>query len=83
MGRVRWRDFSEPSRKFLSHKIGSNQSILKETNPEYSLEVLTLKLQSFDYLIRRTDSLEKTPRLGKIEGRRRRDAEDEMVGWHH
>ena len=52
----------------------SNQSILKEMNPEYSLEGLTLKLklQYFDHLIRRTDSLEKTLMLGKIEGRRRR-----------
>ena len=51
----------------------SNQSILKENNPEYSLEglMLTLKLQSFDHLMRRTDSLEKTLMLGKIEGRRR------------
>ena len=52
----------------------SNQSILKETNPEYSLEGLIrkLKLQYFDYLMQRTDSLEKTLMLGKIEGRRRR-----------
>ena len=52
----------------------SNQSILKEINPEYSLEglMLKLKLQSFVHLTRRTDSLEKTLMLGKIEGRRRR-----------
>ena len=52
----------------------SNQSILKEISPEYSLEGLMLKLtlQYFDYLMRRTDSLEKTLMLGKIEGRRRR-----------
>ena len=50
----------------------SNQSILKEINPEYSLEGLTLKLQSFGHLMRRTDSLEKTLMLGKIEGRKRR-----------
>ena len=52
----------------------SNQSILKEISPEYSLEGLMLKLkpQSFDHLMRRTDSLEKILRLGKIEGRRRR-----------
>ena len=52
----------------------SNQSILKGINPEYSLEglMLKLKLQYFDHLIRRTDSLEKTLMLGKIEGRRRR-----------
>ena len=50
----------------------SNQSILKEINPEYSLEGLTLKLQSFGHLMWRTDSLEKTLMLGKIEGRKRR-----------
>ena len=52
----------------------SNQSILKEISPEYSLEGLMgkLKLQYFGYLMRRTDSLEKTLMLGKIEGRRRR-----------
>ena len=52
----------------------SNQSILKEISPEYSLEglVLKLKLQYFDYLMQRTDSLEKTLMLGKIEGGRRR-----------
>ena len=53
----------------------SNQSILKEIYPEYSLERLMLKpkLQYFGHLMRRTDSLEKTLMLGKIEGRRRRD----------
>ena len=52
----------------------SNQSILKEISPDYSLEVLILKLklQYFGHLMRRTDSLEKTLMLGKIEGRRRR-----------
>ena len=50
----------------------SNQSILKEINPEYSLKGLTLKLQYFGHLMRRTDSLKKTLMLGKIEGRRRR-----------
>ena len=52
----------------------SNQSILKEISPEYSLEgmMLTLKLQYFGQLMQRTDSLEKTLMLGKIEGRRRR-----------
>ena len=52
----------------------SKQSILKEINPEYSLEglMLKLKLQSFGHLIQRADSLEKTLMLGKIEGRRRR-----------
>ena len=60
----------------------SNQSILKEISPEYSLEGLMLKLnlQYFGHLMQRTDSLEKTLMLGKIEGRRRTD---EMVGWHH
>ena len=48
----------------------SNQSILKEINPEYSLEGLILKLQYFDHLIRKVNSLEKTLMLGKIEGRR-------------
>ena len=50
----------------------SNQSIVKEISPEYSLEGLMLKLQSFGNLMRRADSFEKTLRLGKIEGRRRR-----------
>ena len=50
----------------------SNQSILKEINPEYSLEGLLLKLQDFDHLIWRSDSLAKTLMLGKIEGKRRR-----------
>ena len=50
----------------------SNQSILKEISLEYSLEGLMLKLQYFGHLMRRTDSLEKTLMLGKIEGRRRR-----------
>ena len=63
----------------------SNQSILKEISPEYSLEglMLKLKLQYFGHLMRRADSFEKTLMLGKIEGRRRRGTEDEMVGWHH
>ena len=52
----------------------SNQSILKEINPEYSLEgvMLKLKLQYFGHMMRRTDSLEKTLMLGKIEGRKKR-----------
>ena len=50
----------------------SNQSILKEINPEYSLEGLMLKLQYVGHLMRRTDSLEKTLMLGNIEGGRRR-----------
>ena len=59
----------------------SNQSILKEINPEYSLEVwlLKLKLQSFGHLMQRTDSLEKTLMLGKIEGGRRR--EQQRMRW--
>ena len=50
----------------------SSQSILKEVNPEYSLEGLMLKLQHFGHLMQRTDSLEKPLMLGKIEGRRTR-----------
>ena len=66
----------------------SNQSILKEINPEYSLEglMLKLKLQYFGHLMQRTDSLGKTLVLGKTEGGRRRGRdgeEDEMAGWHH
>ena len=64
----------------------SNKSILKEIHPEYSLEglMLKLKLQYFGHLMQGTDSLEKTLMLGKIEGKRRREAtEDEMVGWYH
>ena len=59
----------------------SNQSILKEINPEYSLEglMLKLKLQYFGHLMRRADSLEKTLMLGKIEGRRRRGWQDGML----
>ena len=53
----------------------SNQSILREVSPEYSLEgvILNLKLQPFGHLMRRTDSFVKTLMLGKIEGRRRRE----------
>ena len=63
----------------------SNQSILKEISPEYSLErlMLKLKLQYFGHLMQRTDSLEKALMLGKIEGGRRRGQQYEMVGWHH
>ena len=63
----------------------SNQSILKEISPEYSLErlKLKLKLQYFGHLMQRTDLLEKTLMVGKIEGRKRRGTQDEMVGWHH
>ena len=62
----------------------SNQSILKEINPEL-LEglMVKLKLQYFGHLMQRDNSLEKTLMLGNIEGRRRRRAKDEMVGWHH
>ena len=62
----------------------SNQSILKEISPEYSLEglKLKLKLRYFGHRMRRTDSLEKTLMLGKTEGGRR-GRQDEMVGWHH
>ena len=51
----------------------SNQSILKEINPKYSLEGLVLKLQCFGHLMQRADSLERTLMLGKIEGRKRRE----------
>ena len=63
----------------------SNQSILKEINPEYSLEglMLKLKLQYFGHLMQRVDSLKKSLMLGKNEGRRRRGRQDEVVGWHH
>ena len=59
----------------------SNQSILKEISPEYSLEGLMpkLKLQYFGHLMQRTDSLEKTLMLGKIQGRRRR--EQQRMRW--
>ena len=60
---------------------GSNQSILKEINPEYSLEglMLKLKLQYFGHLRRRADSFEKTLMLGKIEGRRR--GRQQRIRW--
>ena len=63
----------------------SNQSILKEISPEYSLEglMLKLKLQNFGHLIWRTDSLEKTLIWGKFEGGRSRGWQYEMVCWHH
>ena len=59
----------------------SNQSILKEISPEYSLKglMMKLKLQYFGHLMRRTDSFEKTLMLGKIEGRRRRG--QQMMRW--
>ena len=59
----------------------SNQSILKEISPEYSLEGLMLKLQYFGHLMGRTDSLEKTLKLGKIEGMRRRGRQ--RMRWLH
>ena len=64
----------EDSRRVPWNARRSNQSILKEISPEYSLEGLTLKLklQYLGHLMRRTDSLEKTLMLGRIEGRRRR-----------
>ena len=60
-----------------------NQSILKEISPEYSLEglMLKLKVQYIGYLMGRTDSLERTLMLGKIEGRRRRG--QQRMRWHH
>ena len=64
----------------------SNQSILKEISPEYSLEglMLKLKLQYFGHLMQRANSLEKNPDAGKDRGQEEKGtAEDEMVGWHH
>ena len=60
----------------------SSQSILKEINPEYSLEGLMLKLnlQYFGHLMRRVNSLKKTLMLGNTEGMRRRGTDEEMVG---
>ena len=60
----------------------SNQSVLKKINPEYSLEVLMLKLKLlyFSHLMRRVDSMEKILMLGKTVGRKSA-TEDEMVGW--
>ena len=64
----------EDSKEFPWTARTTNKSILKEINPEYSVEGLMLKLkcQSFGYLMQRADLLEKTLMLGKIEGRRRR-----------
>ena len=63
----------------------SNQSILKETDCEYSLEELVqkLKFQYSGHLTQRSNSLEKTLMLGKIEGKRSRGQQDEIFGWHH
>ena len=61
----------------------SNQLILKEINPEYSLEglMLKVKLQYFGHLVQSTDSFENTLMMGKIE--QKGTTEDEIVGWHH
>ena len=64
----------------------SNQSILKEISPKYSLDGLMLKrkLQYFGHLMRRVDSLEKTLMLGGIGGQEEKGTtKDEMAGWHH
>ena len=62
----------------------SNQSILKEISPEYSLEglILKLELQYFGHLMQKTDSFEKTLMLGKVGQEEKGTTEDEMVGWH-
>ena len=60
----------EDSRVFWTARR-SNQSILKDINPEYTLEGLMLKLQHFGHLMQRADALEKTLMLGKMEGRRK------------
>ena len=83
------RHFSFQRGSYVSKPLpaeSSNQSIPKEINPEYSLErlMLKLKLQNFGQLMGRTDSLEKTLMLGKIEGGEGKvTTEDEMAGWHH
>ena len=77
------------SEKTFESPLDCNKSILKEISPECSLEglMLKLKLQYFGHLMRRTDSLEKTLMLGKIQPDRRPEdkgtTEDEMVGRHH
>ena len=76
----------EDSWESLGQQGVSNQSVLKEINPEYYLEglVLKLKLQYFGHLIRRTDLLEKALMLGKHWSQEEKGmTEDEMVGWHH
>ena len=75
-------------RRLLRVPLGQqgNLSILKEINPEYSLEglMLRLKLHCLGPLIQRADSMEKTMMLGKIDGQEKKGVtEDEMVGWHH
>ena len=80
------RGVGEDSSESLGLLRRSNQSILKEISPEYSLEglILKLKLQYFGHLMQRTDSLEKSLMLGKIERQEEKGmTEDEMVGWHH
>ena len=63
----------------------TNQTILKEINPDYSLErlLLELKLQYFGHLMQRVNWLDKTLALGNTEGRRRSGLQYKMVGWHH
>ena len=65
----------EDSRRVPLTAKRSNQSILKEISPEYSLKGLMLKFQYFGHLMQRTDSLEKTLMLGKTEGRRKRGSQ--------
>ena len=80
---VHWvNDAILPSRLLSSPMRRSNQSILKEINPDYSLEGLILKLQYFGHLIRKADSLENTLVLGKIEGRRRSVAQSFSSGFN-
>ena len=75
----------EDSRESLWIARRSNQSILKEINPEYSLEglMLKLKLQYFGHLMRRTDSFEKDPNAETDWRQEKGTTEDEMAGWHH
>ena len=80
-----WTVVLEKTLRVPSTARRSNQSILKEISPEYSLEGLIMKkkLQYFGHLMRRTNSFEKILMLGKTEGKRRRGWQDEMVGWPH
>ena len=73
----------EDSRESLGLQGDQISQSLKEISPEYSMEGLMLKLQYFGHLIGRTDSLEKTLMLGKIEGRRRGWQRMRWLGWHH
>ena len=72
-------------KKSLGQQGNQTQSILKETNPEYSLEelMIKMKLQYSGHLMRRANSLEKILMLRMTAGRRRRGRQDDMVGWHH